>query len=169
MATPYNNKVAVRRLVEEFMNKDNPGVVDELWDPDYKLYPAGDSEPMDFETHKRDFPDLRAIFPDLQVTIEEQIAEGDLVATRQTMRGTHMGEMRTPLGTFQGTGKQAVWSTIIFHRFENGKIKVGHIIYNPLEILQQLGLVGEWPVGPGSAKPMGAPAQFELATGTNTP
>jgi predicted ester cyclase len=160
------NKATVRRLVEEFMNQNNPAVVDEAWTPDYKLYPAGDSQPMDFQTHKQDFPDLRSIFPDLKATIVEQLAEGDLVATRQTLTGTHRGEMRTPFGTFQGTGKQATWSTIIIHSFQNGKIKEGHIIYNPVEILQQLGLVAEWPVGPGSAKPVGAPAQFELDQNT---
>src|SRR5919201_1870550 len=61
---------------------------------------------------------LRRAFPDLQVTIEDQIAEGDKVVTRVTFRGTHHGEF----GGIAPTGKRVEYSGIAIDRIADGKV-----------------------------------------------
>lgn len=81
-------------------------------------------------------PTIRAAFPDLQYTIEEEMAEGDLVAMRVNVHGTHLG----PFMGLPPTGKQISYSVIAMDRVQNGRI-VGHWA-NPdfLSLLAQLGL-----------------------------
>jgi len=148
-----NNKAVVRRLVEAFINTGDVRTAEELLDDQYTWLPVSDDKPMSKEVHIRDIPDLRTIFGDLTYTIKNQVAEGDLVVTHGTMRGTHTGTMKTPFGTFAPTNKTVAWDTISFHRMRNGKVLEGWVIYNPLDALQQLGFVKQWPEGYGSARP----------------
>jgi hypothetical protein len=60
--------------------------------PDFLLHPAGGREPIDREQFLRVQDARTTAFPDVSHTFEEQIAEGDLVATRMTQRGTHSGD-----------------------------------------------------------------------------
>src|ERR687898_607991 len=78
--------------------------------------------------------------PDLKITIEDAIAEGDQVVTRYTIRGTHQGETEE-FGP--PTGKQMELRGITIHRFEDGKIVEEWEAYDNLSVLQQLGLVPE--------------------------
>jgi predicted ester cyclase len=90
-------------------------------------------------------PLMRAAFPDLQHKIEQQIAEGDTVATRVTMTGTH-------LGSFMGvapTNKRVSWSVLLMDRVVDGKI-VLHYANNSWTLLGDLGLL---PQPPRPAKP----------------
>jgi predicted ester cyclase len=148
-----HNKRIVRLVVDEFLNKGDAQALHDNSQPEYQWIPVSDNQPMDLETHKRDFPELRTIYGNLRYEIKHQIAEGDLVATHGTMTGTHIGEIKSPFGVFAPTGKTASWDTISFHRFRDGKIVEGWISYNPLDALQQLGLVNQWPPGYGSARP----------------
>ncbi|MGD9894224.1 MAG: ester cyclase [Dehalococcoidia bacterium] len=61
---------------------------------------------------------LRSAFPDLQVTIEDLIAEADRVVARLTMRGTHDGDFRgrTP------TGRPVTWTGIVIYRLRDGRV-----------------------------------------------
>jgi predicted ester cyclase len=81
----------------------------------------------------------RDAFPDLQFTAEDMIAEGDKVAARYTMRGTHQGE-------FMGvapTGNQIEVTGIDIVRFEGGKMVEHWANSDELGMMQQLGLVPE--------------------------
>ena len=78
---------------------------------------------------------IRSAFPDLHVTIEDQIAEGDKVVTRVTFRGTHQGE-------FSGiapTGKRVEYSGIAIDRIANGKVVEMWHISNMAGLLLQIG------------------------------
>jgi steroid delta-isomerase-like uncharacterized protein len=80
---------------------------------------------------------FRAAFPDLQVTVEDQIAEGDKVVTRYTMRGTHQG-------AFMGlppTGKHVTVSGIQIERVVQGQIVEHWRKSDDLGMMQQLGAV----------------------------
>jgi predicted ester cyclase len=91
-------------------------------------------------------PMIRTSFPDLQTTIEQQIAEGDTVATRATMRGTHLGE-------FMGvapTGKQFTLSVLLMDKIEDGKIVLHYANADWIGVLVKLGVV---PPPPSPAKP----------------
>ncbi|MER6304577.1 ester cyclase [Streptomyces sp. NPDC001657] len=87
------------------------------------------------EALKRVWEVLLRAFPDLQVTVEETIAEGDKVVSRNTVTGTHRGE-------YQGlppTGKTVSYSEIFIFRFAGGRIVEIRGIVDVLAQLRQLG------------------------------
>ena len=79
---------------------------------------------------------MRAGFPDMHWSVEEQIAEGDKVLTRFDWTGTHRGEF---LGV-SATGRPVkVWGMVI-DRFQDGKIKETRILMDALGLMIQLGV-----------------------------
>jgi steroid delta-isomerase-like uncharacterized protein len=83
-----------------------------------------------------------AAFPDINVTVEDVIAEGDKAVTRWTIRGTHRGEL---MG-IAPTDKPIELKGITIHRIEGGKIVEEWERYDNLGMMQQLGVV-EQPSG----------------------
>jgi predicted ester cyclase len=82
------NKLLVRRIVEGTINERNLATVDELASPDYVFHDA--ANPIHGpEAFKQVAGAFLTAFPDLRLTIDDQIAEGDQVLTRFGMRGTH--------------------------------------------------------------------------------
>jgi predicted ester cyclase len=81
---------------------------------------------------------MRRAFPDLTCTIEEQIAEGDKVATRWKGRGTHQGETEE-LGP--PTGNRMEVTGISIERFSEGKVVEAWDSFDALGMMQQLGLI----------------------------
>jgi steroid delta-isomerase-like uncharacterized protein len=130
------NKLIARREAEEFEGKGNFAVADEVLGPNYRLHFPG-YPPMDREGHKMLISAFRAGFPDMRVTIEEQVAEGDRVTNRLTLTGTHTGD-------FQGmppTGKRVTVSGINIMRFENGQIVELRGVLDLMGMMQQLGAI----------------------------
>ena len=87
-------------------------------------------------------PIIRAAFPDLRITVEEQIAEGQMVATRATMRGTQ-------LGAFMGaapTGQQLAWSVLLMDQVVDDKIALHYANADWISVLMRLGVVPPYPV-----------------------
>jgi predicted ester cyclase len=78
-----------------------------------------------------------AAFPDMQATIEDQIAEGDMVVTRWTARGTHQGEL---MG-IPPSGIAVAVTAIVIDRIVGGKIAETWTSYDALGLLQQIGAV----------------------------
>jgi steroid delta-isomerase-like uncharacterized protein len=89
------------------------------------------------EGAKQFFGALRGAFPDLHVTVEDQLAEGDRVATRWTARGTHQGRFQA----MPATGRQMTMTGMTIFRIANGKIVEGWTNADTLGMLQQLGAV----------------------------
>src|SRR3712207_6074307 len=88
------NKAIVRRFLEGIFSQGNPDVVDELADPNFVVHdPSSEAGEVDAQGVKESIAWSHSAFPDLRVTIEDQVAEGDKVATRWTVRATHQGEM----------------------------------------------------------------------------
>jgi steroid delta-isomerase-like uncharacterized protein len=75
-------------------------------------------------------------FPDLQITIEDLIAEGDRVVLRDTLSGTHQGE----LFGIPATGEHAVWSGVWIYRLVDGKIAEIWGQADVTSLMQQLGV-----------------------------
>jgi steroid delta-isomerase-like uncharacterized protein len=130
------NKSVERRLIEQVWNRGNFAVVDELIASDY----IGHSSTPDGETegrqgYKQFYAALRHAFPDLQVTVEDQIAEGDRVVTRWTARGTHTGSFQD----IPPTGKQGDITGITIDRIANGKVVECWTNADDLGMLQLLG------------------------------
>jgi predicted ester cyclase len=87
------NKALVRRQ-EELFSGGNLDVADEIYASDYVGHdPSNPEDVRGLEAAKQAASDYRQAFPDLRVTVEDLIAEGDRVAARLRVRGTHLGEL----------------------------------------------------------------------------
>jgi predicted ester cyclase len=134
------NKATVRRVFDEVFNQGNLSVVDELVAPDYVLHdpgvPAG--ELLGLEAYKEQWVSMfRTAFPDLRIVIDDQVAEGDKVASRYTGSGTHQGELRG----FPPTNNGVEVTGTITSRFAEGKIVEEWNNIDGLGMMQQLGIV----------------------------
>ncbi len=83
------NKALVRRFVEEGFGQGNLTVIDEVLVPDYIEHDAPPGFDKGIAGVRQALPMFRAAFPDIAISYEQQIAEGDWVAGRYTFRGTH--------------------------------------------------------------------------------
>jgi predicted ester cyclase len=134
-----DNKTIVRRLLEEPWT-GNFDVIDECVDANYVGYDPSNPEPLRGPQGVKDFvQQYLGAFSDGRITVDEQIAEGDMVATRWTGRGTHDGEL---MG-IAPTRKQATVSGITMSRLQNGKVVEEWTNWDTLGMLQQLGAVPE--------------------------
>lgn len=132
-----DNKEIVRRLNEEPWS-GNFAVIDELASPDYVGYDPATPEPTRGPQGLKDFvQEYLSAFPDGRVTVDQQIADGDYVATRWTGRGTHQGEL---MG-FAPTGKQVTVTGITISRIAGGKVAEEWSNWDTLGMLQQIGAV----------------------------
>lgn len=133
------NKAVVRRFFEEAFNTGNVGLLDEL-----VAAGAVDHDPQN------PFPDARgpdgarkgielyrSAFPDLRLTVEDQIAERDMVVTRWTGIGTQDGD----LPDLPATHKRSTVAGITIDRLDGGKIAESWVCWDTLGMLQQLGAV----------------------------
>ena len=135
------NKAFARRADEELFNRGSLDVANELFAPNFVFHdPASGEDWHGPDSVKQYATMLRAAFPDLYYTVEDQIAEGDKVVTRWTVRGTHQGEIEE-FGP--PTGKQVELEGITIHRIEGGKIVEEWERYDNLSVMLQLGLVNQ--------------------------
>jgi predicted ester cyclase len=133
------NKTIVRRLLEEPW-KGNLGVVDELIDRNYVGHDPSIPEPLRGpDGFKENVSTYRAAYSDAQITVDEQIAEGDRVATRWTGRGKHDGDL---MGVAP-TGKKVTVSGLTLSRLANGKVIEAYTNWDTYGMMQQLGIVPE--------------------------
>jgi steroid delta-isomerase-like uncharacterized protein len=131
------NKSIAQRFLDALWNTQNYAVVDELLASDYDGH---SSTVIDGPEGAKQFvPILRSAFPDFKFTVVDQVAEGDRVATRWIIRGTHHGE-------FQGvppTGRKVEISGITIFRVADGVLVDGWTNEDLLGLLQQLGAAPE--------------------------
>jgi predicted ester cyclase len=127
------NKAAIRRYFGEVWNKGNMGVLDEVMAPHYVRHLTGAA--LDREGQRQRILGFRRGFPDLHLTVEELLAEGELVSFRLTLAGTHQG----PFLGVAPTGKPMRTVAIDIARFEGGKVVEQWGVTDTLAILQQLG------------------------------
>ena len=130
-------KTLSRRVNEECFNRGNLSVADELLAADYVDHAAPPGLPAGVEGFKQLVAIYRTAFPDLHVTIEDQIAEGDKLATRFTASGTHQGEL---MG-IAPSGKTIAVSGIAIERMVDNKIVEHWLVSDQLGMLQQLGVI----------------------------
>jgi predicted ester cyclase len=132
------NKTIVGRFYEEVMNHGRVEILDELMDPDFEDH--GEALFGSFKGRdilKQGIVATHAILPDLHVTLEEMVAEGDMVGVRGTMRCTHQGEWLS----VAPTGNELSWKGIAMFQLVGGKIRQRWFNSDGLAIVQQLGLV----------------------------
>ena len=102
--------------------------------PDFQFYLGGEA-PMDAETYKNFGGAFYQAFPDHQHVIEQQVAEGDVVVSRISIFGTHLGD-------FQGlapTEKKVVVRGLVMDRFTDDGLAERRAMLDVLGLMQQLG------------------------------
>lgn len=124
------------QLFTEFINTANERLANELIAQDAIFHVPGQGEPMQGPAgYLAIIAMMRAGFPDIQWTLEETIAEGDRIAARFTMHGTHQGVF---LG-MRATGKQIAVQAMNFYRFSGSKIVEERGQPDLFGLLQQIG------------------------------
>jgi steroid delta-isomerase-like uncharacterized protein len=131
------NKSAVRRFLGEAFDKGNLAAVDELIAEDFVDHNPPPKVRADKTGLKQTVTLFRSAFPDLRLTVEDMIAEGDKVAVRIVSRGTHKGEL---MG-IAPTGRSIAVNEEHILRLANGKIAEHWGVEDNLSMMQQLGVV----------------------------
>ena len=129
-----DNKAVVSRFLLETQNKKDLAVIDDLVAEDFVGRTAN---LQGLEDLKKVINDNLSAFPDLHVTIEQQISEGDQVVTRYTARATHNGVYRG----VAPTGQAVEYTVVSIHRLSDGKITEGWRIVDRLDIVHQIGAI----------------------------
>jgi steroid delta-isomerase-like uncharacterized protein len=130
------------RTLEGFERMFNQGDLDYV---DEALDPGGvdHQEPLgtEFGAHLKEvITMMREAFPDLHFEVHEIISEGDIVATRSTMTGTHEGRFNLgPLAALPPTGKRVEVPHMHFFRSENGRVVDMWHVWDTLKLMRQLG------------------------------
>ncbi|MFO1477152.1 MAG: ester cyclase [Verrucomicrobiota bacterium] len=147
------NKSLARRLLEEVVNTGEVERLSEFISEDCTNPLMGVQGWGWFRDHVLNF---RRCYPDLVVTVDGQIAEGETVVTWWTMRGTHSGEW----GGLRPTHKRIVLHGVNIQKFRNGRIVEKFGASNSLEALLELGVV-QWAAGQQGAAPNGGSGAAE--------
>jgi predicted ester cyclase len=148
VTTDEESTAVVRRLFEEGWGQGNLQVVDEVVADDVIVHrapaTAGSIPPTTFATpgpvgYAAGIQVLRTDFPDLRVTIEDVIADGDMVAMRTTIAGTQADPIDN-LGV-PNTGRPMAREVWVFARVECGKVAELWVLVDNLTMLRQLGII----------------------------
>jgi predicted ester cyclase len=118
MSSSEENKRIVRRFYEEFGNTGKVDFIEEIIAPEYTEVYDGKRYPTGIEGAKSHITGVRQTYPDLHITIDRQIAEGEWVATCITATGTHKGSW---LG-MKPTNRIVTFTGVNIDRVVGGKI-----------------------------------------------
>jgi len=133
-----DNKALIRRQFEAIWNGGNLNVIDELYAPNYTNHdPANPDQAPGPAGFIQRVSLYRTALPDLHLTIDDQVAEGDRVVTRWTGSGTHRGDL---LG-IPPTGRSVSVTGMLISRIEGGKFVEEWVNWDTLGLLQQVGAV----------------------------
>jgi predicted ester cyclase len=136
MTIQERNKELVRRLLAE-VDRHGSSAVDKFCAPDCKMHFPSNAPPISRDDHKMLVQSVMEAFPNLKHKILDSIAEGDYVATRETLTGTHDGD-------FMGaapTGRPVEFSAICIWRWENDKLVEYWSDTDMAGLYEQLGMV----------------------------
>jgi steroid delta-isomerase-like uncharacterized protein len=132
-----DHKALVLRFYEEVWNRGNVDVAFEVFAEDYARHDLRPTQAIPGPEGQRTIAaDFRRAFPDLRMTVDLILAEGDLVAARWTTSGTHTG----PWAGVEPTGRPMSFSGVNVFRFAGGKVVELWNHRDDLGLLQQLGV-----------------------------
>lgn len=136
--TAEENKAIVRRVIEEVWNRGNLAVIDEIVADHYVGHDPSVPMPIQGpEGFKTWVGVARNAFPDFHIDLDDLVAEGDRIAGRITMRGTHRGD----LAGIPATGRQVSFGGIFIRHLEDGKFVEGWDQADMVSLMQQLGVL----------------------------
>ena len=131
------NKAILRRFFEEMFNTGDLSVADEIVAPSYINHNAVPGETPGREGLKAFVSLLRTAFSDFHITVKDQIAEGDKVVTRFSVRGTHQAEF----AGVPASGRSITVTAVNVHRVSGGQIQEAWLNWDALGMMQQLGAI----------------------------
>lgn len=138
-----DQKRLVRQIFEEGWKNNDTDVIDESCSGDIVLYGLPTSEhSADREQFKEFIHECHDAFPDLELAIDDVIAEEDRVVVRSSFAGTHDGAAF--LNT-EAAGSEVDVTNTITYRIENGRIAEAWVSFDTLGLLKQIGAVPENP------------------------
>ena len=120
--------------IYEAINTGNLALLDKFVAPGYVEHCVGF---LGVEPFKQQITAFRTAFPDLRVTIEDLLADGDRFASRTTVTGTHTGDL---MG-LPGTGKPISVEAVDIGRIEDGQAQERWGGLNMYALLTQLGVI----------------------------
>lgn len=129
------NKAIYQHYIQQVFNQGQVDLLDELLSPSYLYHEAPPGTLPGAEGIKQVVSMFRAAFPDLEITIDDQVAEGDLVCTRATTRGTHQGE----IFGIPATGKAVTMNGLTLVRIVEGRIAESWVKNDVMSLMHQLG------------------------------
>jgi len=131
------NKALVRRFNKEAFDEGDLGAAERYLAPDFLNHVSGKRGVEDMQ---RIITYVRTTFPDGRVSVDQEIAEGDLVVQVITSTGTHTGvALHVPWGPVAPTGKYVSWQSVRIYRIAGGKIAEHWALRDDLGLLMQLG------------------------------
>lgn len=132
------NKELARTLIEEVWGKGNLDLTAGLLTDDFVGHVSGEPAPLRGPEAVRSWvAQWRAAFPDVRVTVEDEIAEGDKVVSRITATGTHQHEL---MG-MPATGRSVTVAAIAIERFSGGKLAEVWTMFDLAGLLRQIGVL----------------------------
>jgi steroid delta-isomerase-like uncharacterized protein len=135
--TQTEHKALVARYFDQVLTHGDLAALDDLLAPDFRSrLPGGTS--VGAGPYRDAVLASRRAFPDLAVTVLDQVAEGDMVATRWRARGTHRG----PFAGVPATGRPVTITAIHLHRVAGGRLAEHWEAIDLLPLLRQLGATG---------------------------
>jgi|SRR5687768_17167462 predicted ester cyclase len=125
------------RVWIEGLNRGDISVADEVFASEGVIHISGSPDPnLSVEGFKQMISGLLSAFPDMRITIEDQIVAGDKVATRWSAEGTNNG----PFGTVPATGRRVRINGLLLDRVAGGKVVERWEQWDQMSMMQQLGL-----------------------------
>lgn len=132
-------KALNRRIFEELWNQKNRAVIDEVLVPDYVHHdPQATDIARGIEGYKQFVERYLSAFPDVHMSIEDEIVAGDTIVTRWTVTATHTGN----LPGIPATGKRISLEGMTIARVKDGKFVESWNNWDALGMMKQLGVVG---------------------------
>lgn len=125
-------KARIRVMFERIVNHGELERADEVFAPDFRWPQFGLTGPDGVRTW---VTKLRIAFPDVHDTVEEQVAEGDVVVTRVTLRGTQSG----PWGPLPASGRRAEFPAVGMDRFDGDLVVERFALFDMADAMRQLG------------------------------
>jgi steroid delta-isomerase-like uncharacterized protein len=139
-ALTTGNKATIRRFCDAMNTGDAEIIaktIDALVEPDAVIRTPLPIKATGAQALKEVFMRLHRIFADLEVRVEDLVAEGDKVVSRNSVTGTHQGEY---MG-LAPTGKAVTYDEIFVFRLVNGRIAETWGVVDVLSQMKQLGLI----------------------------
>jgi len=128
------NKAIYREFIQRVFNEGRLDMLDKFLAPSYVIRDAPPGSPPGAEGVKQVVTMFRNAFPDFEITLDEVIAEGDVVAASSTVRGTHQGE----IFGMPATGNRVSISSLTMVRIIDGRLVESRVKNDTAALMSQL-------------------------------